>query len=62
MKMKKLISIILTATLLFSMLSLNFGVAGAETGSLLSEGQEGLLRYLDITLSGDVVAYDKQVT
>ncbi len=62
MKMKKLICTILTATLLFSMLSLNFGVAGAETGSLLSEGQEGLLRYLGITLSGDVVAYDKQVT
>lgn len=60
--MKKLISIIVTATLLLSMLSLNFGVSGAETGALLSEGQEGLLRYLGVTLSGDVIAYDKQIT
>lgn len=62
MKMKKLICTVLTAALLISTLSMGFGVSGAETGSLLSEGREGLLRYLNITLNGDVIAYDKQIT
>ncbi len=60
--MKKLLCFVLTLAIFVSTLSLGFSTVSAEAGSLISEGQEGLLRQLNITLSGDVIAYDKQMT
>ncbi len=47
-KYSKIISTLVAITLLATMISAGFGVSAAESGSLLTEGQEGLLRYLNV--------------
>lgn len=59
---KKLLCLILTLAIFVTTLSLGVGITYASAESLLSEGQEGLLRSLNITLAGDTISYDKQMT
>ncbi len=55
------ISTIVAICILATMFTVSFGVAAAENGSLLTPGQEGILRYLGI-LDEDLPNYGKPLT
>ncbi len=60
-KLFRSICFVLLASVLMSTLPFGIGIA-AENENLLTSSQEGLLRYLNVTLNGDVISYDKEIT
>ncbi len=59
-KYNKMICALVAVTLLATMLSAGLGVSAVESGSMLNDGQEGLLRHLEI-VSEDAPDYHKSV-
>ena len=60
-KFMRKISLLVAITVLATMMTASFGVSATETGSLLTPGQEGLLRHLSI-ITESVDNYDRGVT